>query len=796
MKKVKIKYNPYIVETEITVDGQKPKANSALNVGKKRLQEWVEKLPKILLDEYRDKNVTIDFTGTVSDYEDIESSFNVYKDKISSTYSFHKTADISNVERTIDKIFEEIKNGPVAELKDRKILRAFEKAKDSMFEINVVATMSSGKSTLINALLGQQLMPAANEATTATIVRIIDTDQDNFSAIAYDKSGQVVKKLDNVTLEDMQALNADIKVSTIEIKGKIPCVSSVGMKLVLVDTPGPNNSRDKSHEEMTYKMIADSDKSLVLYVMNGQQLGINDEKYFLDYVCECMKEGGKKGRERFIFAVNKMDAFIPDPQDDGPDCITNALNNVKAGLEDREIYNPNIFPVCSLPALQKRAEMKGPRARALDAFKMMCEYYDVMHFEQYYDYNNLPQTVRNRLDFWMSQASCDDDKLEVRTGIVSIEQAIAQYINKYARTTKVYDLVQSFNEKLNELAAVAHLEEAIRCDKNAKAELEKQIEKIKSAINSAQNAQNRSKRIDNIDVITPITAKLNDYFKTINTQITRLQSGEPKVEKTRALQICADIEESCKAISLQLKVQIEKIILNNYNNTINSIVEEYKSFLAELNMNVNSASLSFSPISLVSMSLSDLSSIVSDNTQRVDESYNTIEEYEHKVEGDRGAFATGGAASGALAGAAIGSFIPGVGTLVGGIFGGLIGAIGGACIGDDEHTEKRTRQKRVEKYVDYVDMRTVSEEYTQDFQEEIIKVKEQTLEFVKDETCRLKEYLKGELVKIDKVLADKLTALSKTESDSKAKAEELAIKENNLKWLTNIQNRVNNIINF
>ena len=26
MKKVKIKYNPYIVETEITVDGQKPKA--------------------------------------------------------------------------------------------------------------------------------------------------------------------------------------------------------------------------------------------------------------------------------------------------------------------------------------------------------------------------------------------------------------------------------------------------------------------------------------------------------------------------------------------------------------------------------------------------------------------------------------------------------------------------------------------------------------------------------------------------------------------------------------------------
>ena len=500
MKKVKIKYNPYIVETEITVDGQKPKANSALNVGKKRLQEWVEKLPQILLHEYRDSNVIIEFTGTVSDYEDIESVFNVYKDKISATCNFHKTADITDVERTIDKIFKDIKNGPVAELKDKKIIQAFEKAKDSKFEINVVATMSSGKSTLINALLGQQLMPAANEATTATIVKIIDTDQDHFSAIAYDKSGQIVKKLDNVTLEDMQALNADVKVSTVEIKGKIPCVSSVGMKLVLVDTPGPNNSRDKSHEEMTYKMIADSDKSLVLYVMNGQQLGINDEKIFLDYVCQSMKDGGKKARERFIFAVNKMDAFSPDPQDDGPECITKALDNVKAGLEDREIYNPNIFPVCSLPALQKRAEMRGPRARALNDFKMMCEYYDVMHFEKYYEYNNLPQTVRNRLDYWMSQASSDDEKLEVRTGIVSIEQAIAQYINKYARTTKVYDLVQSFNEKLNELAAVAHLEDAIRKDKKAKAELEKQISTIKSNIQSAQNAQSKSKTIDKIDL--------------------------------------------------------------------------------------------------------------------------------------------------------------------------------------------------------------------------------------------------------------------------------------------------------
>lgn len=755
MKNVKIKYNPYMVETEISVDGQKPKANSALNVGKKRLQEWIEKLPQIILDEYRDSNVTIDFTGTMSDYEDVESSFNAYKDKISATCNFHKTADITDVEKTIDKIFDEIKNGPVAELKDKKILRAFEKAKDSKFEINVVATMSSGKSTLINALLGQQLMPAANQATTATIVKIIDTDQNNFSAVAFDKSGQVVKRLDNVTLEDMQALNADTKVSTVEIKGKIPCVSSVGMKLVLVDTPGPNNSRDKRHEEMTYKMIADSDNSLVLYVMNGEQLGINDEKIFLDYVCQSMKEGGKKGRERFIFAVNKMDRYSPDPQDDGPKCITKALNDVKSGLEDREIYNPNIFPVCSLPALQKRAEMKGPRARALNDFKVMCEYYDVMHFEKYYEYNNLPQTVRNRLDYWMSKASSDDDKLEVHTGIVSIEQAIALYINKYARTTKVYDLVHSFNEKLNELAAVAHLEDAIRKDKDAKAKIEEQIARIKANIQSAQNAQKRSKAIDNIDLTSTIEKQVATYMTEIKNKLSRMMSGRSnKVEKIKAKQQCEELEKECKAISVQIKVQIDIILETAYKDTITKIVEDYKRYLAELNIGVDTNALSFNPANLVSGSLSDLSSIIDDNTETVDESY-----YDDKYK-----------------------WVPSKKKWYNPF----------SWFNEGAHWEGKT----IEKYVDYVDMNEVASDYIVPFQKSLDDTKKDAVNHVKSETQRLKEHLKSELAKIDKVLNRKLDALSKTEADNKAKAEEIAVKEKNLKWLESIQNQVNHIINF
>lgn len=761
MKKVKIKYNPYKVETEVTVDGQRPKANSALLVGKKRLQEWVEKLPQILLDEYRDSNFMIDYTGCVSDYEDVESSFNSFKGKISVTCNFHKTADITDVEREIDRIFEKIKSGPVPELRDKKIIQAFEKAKDSKFEINVVATMSSGKSTLINALLGRQLMPVANEATTATIVKIIDTEQDDFSAVAYDKSRQVVKKLDKVTLADMQELNANVKVSTIEIKGKIPCVSSVGMKLVLVDTPGPNNSRDKRHGEMTYKMIADSEKSLVLYVMNGQQLGINDEKIFLDYVCQSMKEGGKKARERFIFAVNKMDSFFPDSCNDGPECISNALDNVKAGLENREIFNPNVFPVCSLPALQKRAEMTGIRAQALRNFKEMCKEYDVMHFENYYEYNNLPQTVKKRIDYFKSQTNDEDELVEIHTGIVSIEQAIAQYINKYARTTKVFDLVQSFNEKLNEFAAIAHLEESIRKDKNAKAELEKQIAKIKANVQLAQKAQARSKVIDQIDLTSSIQEQVTTYTNDVKNKLNKMMSGRSnKVEKIKAMQQCAELEEECKAISVQIKVQIDKILESAYKETITKIVEEYKRYLADLNIGVNANALTFNPANLVLGSLSDLEDIIEDNTDSYDESY-----YETRTKS---------------------VFVPSKRKWYNPF----------TWFDEGDHYETRSYKAKVEKYVDKVDMSQVASDYIIPFQESLDEIKKEAIQYVKSETSRLKDYLKDKLAEIDKVLNQKLDALSKTEADSNAKKTEIEQKEKKLKWLESIQTQVNNIINF
>ena len=104
--------------------------------------------------------------------------------------------------------------------------------------------------------------------------------------------------------------------------------------------------------------------------------------------------------------------------------------------------------------------------------------------------------------------------------------------------------------------------------------------------------------------------------------------------------------------------------------------------------------------------------------------------------------------------------------------------------------------KTIEKFVDYVDMNEVAADYIVPFQKSLDSTKNDAINHVHSETQRLKDYLKGELEKIDKVLEQKLDALSKTKADNIAKTEEIAKKENNLQWLESIQRKINSIINF
>ena len=451
-----------------------------------------------------------------------------------------------------------------------------------------------------------------------------------------------------------------------------------------------------------------------------------------------------------------MDAF--KPKDEGEDCIERALTNVKKGLESRGIYNPNIFPISAGVALELRTDDDEPRA--LDFFKRGIQKYKALHFDNYYQFSNLPLSTHKRIEGMLENAS-EKEQVEVRSGIVSIEQAVAEYVNKYARTTKVYDLVQSFNEKLTELAAVANLEKAIREDKEIKVALEAQIATIKSYIQSAQNAQDRARKIDSIDLTSNIKERVDLYVNNLKKKFGEMMLGHSKkVERRLAVQQCRSLQNECQSISTQIKIEIDQILTNSYKEMLSKVVEEYKSYLSELELGVNTSALSFNPINLVSNSVADLFSIIEDNTTTVDEG-----KYVQKSKQ---------------------VFVPSKRKWYNPL----------SWFEEGDHYEQEYYKEWESKNIEYVNMEEVAYDFIMPFQEELGKMGSSAVKHIKQETIRLKEFLKDELLKIDNVLNEKLDRLQKTEADTQAKAVEIEQKEKDLEWLTSIQTRVNNIIHF
>lgn len=171
--------------------------------------------------------------------------------------------------KKFSKIFKRV---PSKHSKEDRIVEAFKKAKTKNLNVTNAATMSAGKSTLINALLEVNYCIPIILLVMAKITRIKDNDKAGYSAKVYTDGEPEIYP--DFTLDVMKKVNEDEKVNQIEIEGDIPFVTADGLKLVLVGATGPNSWKNPSHKCATYRKIEDASHSMILYVLNGTQLGV------------------------------------------------------------------------------------------------------------------------------------------------------------------------------------------------------------------------------------------------------------------------------------------------------------------------------------------------------------------------------------------------------------------------------------------------------------------------------------------------------------------------------------------
>lgn len=600
MKKIFIKYNPYNLETELTVDGKKLAQNSKIGeriLPDSRLQEWVEDLPQLLIDEYNDNDFDIVFHGTLLDFEDLTEVFTHAFERGELTAKLDRipAKETSDKEVLIDEVFKEIQEGPFEELRDMEIIDAFQHAKSSDFEVCVVATMSTGKSTLINSMLGIKLMPAKQEACTAIITRIKDTeDDDTWQAEVYNKGNRLIATYENLTYSIMERLNSDEDVSVIKIAGNIPFVSSEDVSLVLIDTPGPNNARNEEHGKVQSEFLNKSSKALVLYIMEGT-FGTDDDNTLLQRVADSMKVGGKQSKDRFIFVVNKMDNRR---KEDGS--ISQTLDKVRTYLKGHGIPNPNLFPAAALPALDIRLMQSGAEidADTMDETEMKVRKLNrhVQDREPLYleNYAPLPASVREDIKIKLDNAKTNSDAAAealIHTGIVSVEAAIRLYVQKYAKTAKIKNIVDTFMHKLEEVGCFEKTKQELAKNREDGERIACQIGVIRKKIDDVKGAQRFRDAVE--DAVVEVSDEAREIIDGIvlkyQTKITQKIDGlrGQELDSDDVMDEVSRLENYAKKLEPDFQVELEELIHESLVKTSTVLLQEYKKKLASLTSEID-----------------------------------------------------------------------------------------------------------------------------------------------------------------------------------------------------------------
>lgn len=754
MREVFIKYNPYRLETDITVDGAVPKQNSRLNFEDRRLQEWIEELPDILFEECSSRDFKITFQGTTLDFEDVEAmAVEAEKNGLNISLEHIPAKEVADKENAINEIFEEIQTGPFEELKQPDVIKAFRMAKSSDFEVNVVATMSAGKSTLINALLRQKLMPAKQEACTATITEIKDNDEDHFIAKVYNANGQLIQTHPELTFDIMDNLNSNHEVSRIRVEGNIPFVTAEDVSLVLVDTPGPNNSRDPEHKAATYRMLSESSKTVVLYILNATQLAVNDDYNLLSHVADSMKVGGKQSRDRFIFVVNKLDDFKK-----GEDSVEAALKKVRDYLHDNGIDNPNIYPASALTALNIRtilAESDDDDDDEVYEAKGKVRKFNrnpEMHFEKLAP---LTPSVRGEIANCLENARKNGDDYEealIHCGIVPIEMAIKMYVQKYAKTAKIKNIADTFSKRLESAKSFETTKQEITENQDKQKEILANIEIIKKKLASGEDAKHFKDKINQINYDAEIKKMANDVILGAQKKITaQLSSGDTKMSTREAEELCRQFARFADNLQAEVQVKLEDLITKHVHKSASDLLDEYKKKISELAQDVNVGGISIDPFEFMSGDLStDVSALISNLTEteqvKVDEVW--VENKEKKWYKPWTWF------------------------------------------------QEKGHWKNIYEDKEYVDGTKLAQRFFAPIQEQMYENSNNAVEYAKAQTKKTKQDFSRKFAELDGVLKQKLQELEECANDNKNIERRIRESQEKLAWLENIQAKTKSILDI
>lgn len=635
MTKIEICYNRYIADSSVItkINGKENNygKDSFMSISfgmDKWFDSFFEKTQKLGKSPYE-----IFFQGTEADYNNFETyrKNNLQEDKKRKFFPDPiirvKTNKLSHKERVshLKEFVEKIHKNPygIEDFCTKKDFDRFNTKINSEQAIAIIATMSSGKSTLINALLHRDLMPSANSSTTATITKIINCDIPE--PICYVIENGKEKKIEEpITVETMRKYHPseeDVKNSKatvpdlIRIEMKIPSLESNNINLTLIDTPGPNTVTTPKHKKILFDLLRNNDgnEPLILYVIDLTKDAVEDEKKLFDEILGVIKDQNEKNKQnRFLFVLNRTDEI----KESENETVKGKLETWEKRLKERGIKTPVLLPISALYAqyfgypneLVAREDKKKRKTWLPDE--------DVPErHENFSELAQLSPANKKKLDDMIKSTESKSSDAELKyaliaTGLPALELAIQEYLDDYALPTKIANAVSDIQKQIDDKYDENKLLSQIKEDENKREKVINDLKAISKKLSSGDKAKKLIEEIDKLEV--PDTVR--QIFISARERVVKKFSSE--VKKTDEVTIdISDAEKQLKQVerlfmtlSANISSQLESVIVESIDKNIKDLKCEWENYVTDIiNSSVEiDSSLNIKPMfSKVSANLSN-----------------------------------------------------------------------------------------------------------------------------------------------------------------------------------------------
>ncbi len=547
MKELKIIYHP--IEQRIKIKEKHPQGNW-IDIKKNPKEKFLQDLPgdffNNIFKDFGEKNIQISFKGTDMDYADLKQMVDFYNGKNENTKlslleNFEKIPAVedcySSIKNTSKKILCSIQSD-ISKESDTEIKQRFSEVstkveaaankEDEPIHLCFIGAYSTGKSTLINALLGSKILPDADEAKTAKIFKIVNCknvslelklagkDSEEYIKIEVNNQTNSFQTLStcsdkkfkdelNYRIANSQNNNESIEAQlqvlldflndqeiVIEITINYPIDFLNDKKCVIYDTPGADSDESKNHEAVLGSILNQQKNCILFIVLSPTKTeGTGNRRVFeLLSDAESTKtnsNGINLSMERCFYVFNMADTLKSD--------------SYKAGLADKELKIRTVVEDEkgeSKESDSKVIKMANHRvfltssAWGLAASK---KYHydeddkdDFIHSSQkksFYEKNLgiREQDVKELIDYCnreKEEATDEDKKLLIASGIFALQKAIHDYVNKYSTAIHANRFFTEIKKPIEDYSAsVDNLSENLSTDvSKLKEEQEKLTTKI------------------------------------------------------------------------------------------------------------------------------------------------------------------------------------------------------------------------------------------------------------------------------------------------------------------------------